>query len=218
MTIILCLPGDNFSGKFLQSFASTLAFFHKKGWDYGVSIRSSSNVNYVRSMCLGADVLRGKNQKPFAGQHKYDYILWIDSDIVWKNEDIENLLNTEGDIVSGLYLMSDQKRYTAVENMDYNFFKQTGYFYFLDKEDIQQEKYQKPFNVDYIGMGFMAVKYGVFESINYPWFQPEVFDLGDNIMDFSSEDVAFCMKAKRQGYNITVNPKIIVGHEKKIVI
>ena len=39
----------------------------------------SSNVYYVRNLCLGGDVLKGKNQKPFQGKIDYDYIMWIDT-------------------------------------------------------------------------------------------------------------------------------------------
>jgi GT2 family glycosyltransferase len=67
-------------------------------------------------------------------------------------------------------------------------------------------------------MGFMAVKYGVFEKLDYPWFEAQSFDLGEGIYDFCSEDVGFCLKAIEAGYKVRVNPKIIVGHEKKLVI
>ena len=78
MNIVLALPGNNFSGNFLDCYTDTLQFFGQKGWSYGVSRRESSNVYHVRSMCLGADVLRGKKQAPFNGSVKYDWIIWID--------------------------------------------------------------------------------------------------------------------------------------------
>ena len=67
-------------------------------------------------------------------------------------------------------------------------------------------------------MGFMAVKKGIFENIEYPWFEPKFFDFGNGICDFSSEDVGFCLKVRDKGYKIIVNPKIIVGHEKKVIL
>ena len=43
----------------------------------------SSMVNFARCKVLGANVLRGPNQIPWDGKLKYDYQLWIDSDIVF---------------------------------------------------------------------------------------------------------------------------------------
>ena len=43
-------------------------------------------VNFARCKCLGANVLRGPNQLPWDGKLKYDYQLWIDSDIVFNTE------------------------------------------------------------------------------------------------------------------------------------
>ena len=63
----------------------------------------------------------------------------------------------------------------------------------------------------------MLVKRGVFETIEYPWFEPEFFYLNDDIKDFCSEDVGFCRKAGKTGFDIWVNPNVIVGHEKSIV-
>lgn len=218
MNIILALPGNNFSGNFLDCYTDTLQFFGQKGWSYGVSRRESSNVYHVRSMCLGADVLRGKKQAPFNGSVKYDWIVWIDSDIVWNPTQLEELLKTDGDIVSGLYRMSNGTQYTAVEEWDTAYFRKNGTFKFLTPDDLKLPKYSKPFDVSYVGMGFMAVKYGVFEKLDYPWFEAQSFDLGEGVYDFCSEDVGFCLKAIEAGYKVRVNPKIIVGHEKKLVI
>jgi hypothetical protein len=46
----------------------------------------SSMVNFARCKVLGANVLRGPNQKPWDGKLEYDYQLWIDSDIVFNTE------------------------------------------------------------------------------------------------------------------------------------
>ena len=48
-----------------------------------LSNASSSNVFFVRNMCLNGDVLMGIDQKPFQGKINYDYIMWIDSDQVF---------------------------------------------------------------------------------------------------------------------------------------
>lgn len=59
----------------------------------------------------------------------------------------------------------------------------------------------------------MLVKRGIFESMEYPWFQPEYINIG-TAKDFTMEDVSFCRKANRLGYQVLIDPTIVVGHEK----
>jgi len=73
-------------------------------------------------MCLGGNVLLGPNQKPYNKQLDYDYMLWIDSDIIFTVEQFDKLLSHQADIVSGLYFMDDGQQFATVENWDENFF------------------------------------------------------------------------------------------------
>lgn len=218
MRIVVCLTGNNFSGNFLDCYGEMLHYFYKRNYHFAINRKESSNVYHVRALALGADVSRGRNQKPFGGQIDYDWILWIDSDIVFTPKDIEALLMTKGDIVSGLYIMQNNTTFTAVKDWDTEYYKEHSNFKFVTRENLKEPGYKLPFEVSYVGMGFMAVRKGVYEAIPYPWFEPESFDLGNGMYDFCSEDVAFCLKAKRAGFKIVVNPAIIVGHEKKIVL
>jgi hypothetical protein len=61
------------------------------------------------------------------------------------------------------------------------------------------------------GMGFMAVKAGVFESLTCPWFSPVPHEYENT---FLSEDVSFCYKITQLGYSIWGDPKIQIQHEK----
>ena len=70
-----------------------------------LSTAYSSNVFFVRSMCLKGNTLQGVDQKPFQGKLKYDYIMWIDSDQVFRPHDFVKLINWNKDIVSGMYMM-----------------------------------------------------------------------------------------------------------------
>jgi GT2 family glycosyltransferase len=167
-------------------------------------------------MCLGADVLRGENQKPFDGKINYTHLMWIDSDTIFEPQDFQKLLDDDKDIVCGLYPMQNGKNYVVVKDWDEDYFKKNGSFHFLENSEIPTNL----FECVYAGMGFMLVKKGVFESIRYPWFQPINTRIKANpdIVEFTSEDVAFCLKAAENGYKIWVDPIIRVGHEKKIVI
>jgi GT2 family glycosyltransferase len=166
-------------------------------------------------MCLGADVSRGENQKPFDGKVEYTHLMWIDSDIIFAPQQFQKLLDADKDIVSGLYLMDNGKQFATVKDWDEEFFKKNGYFQFLSPDDIKDKK--DLIEVSYTGMGFMLVKKGVFESMTYPWFKPIEKRIG-NMVDFTMEDVAFCLRANEKGYKIWIDPQIRVGHEKKVIL
>ncbi len=167
-------------------------------------------------MCLGADVLRGKNQVPFNGEINYDYIMWIDSDILFTPQHFIQLLShKDKDIVSGLYPMEGGIAYPVVKEWNIDYFQKNGTFEFLKTNDpILYNK--QPFEVVYTGLGFVLVKKGVFEKIGYPWFPPEFFEFENGIYDFCSEDVGFCRKATRAGFKIWIDPTVVLRHEKTV--
>jgi GT2 family glycosyltransferase len=214
-TIVFCLPGNQVSSKFLECWSALLLYCVFNNIRPVLSLRQSCNIYYVRNMCLGADVLAGKNQEPFQGKIDYDYIMWIDSDILFTPTNFEALLKHDLDIVSGLYHMEDGKSYAAYRFWDEGYFKKHGCFEPLTAETIAAQK--APFAVDYAGMGFMLVKKGVFEKMEYPWFRPIEKKIG-RAVDFTMEDVSFCLTARKLGFGILVDPNVLVGHEKKVVL
>lgn len=220
-TIVFCLPGRSFTNNFLMSWTELISNLIRMGYNIRISQKYTSNVYYVRNMCLGGDVMRGINQKPFNGELDYDYMMWIDSDIVFSTQQFLQLLKHDKPIVSGLYLMQGGKNYATVKDWDIDFFRKNSYFEFLSPEGIQEWKKQNPgklMSVEYTGFGFMLVKKGVFESLKYPWFAP-IYEnkIADGVVDFCSEDVSFCKKVLKKGYKIWIDPNIVVGHEKSII-
>jgi GT2 family glycosyltransferase len=173
-------------------------------------------------MCLSGDVLKGVDQKPFGGKIKYDYIMWIDSDVLFSVEQFVALLASapKNPIVSGVYRMTNGE-YAAVEKWDTEYFKKNGHFKFLKEEDIndyaKRTGPQVLVSVSYSGMGFMLIQRGVFEALSYPWFKPIEKKIGDAV-DFTMEDVCFCLRAKHAGYKVLIDPRIRVGHEKSMII
>jgi hypothetical protein len=216
MNIVFCLPGRSFSNEFLKSWSKLLQYLPQYGINPILSSHYNSVVYYVRNQCLGGNVLRGKNQLPFDGKVDYDYIMWIDSDIVFEVDDFIKLLNMNKNIASGIYKTSDNIHFATVEKWDKDNYIKNGSFKFLTEDDIKTKT--QPFSVDYTGFGWTLIKKGVFESMKYPWFRPIWEDFGSDITEFSSEDVGFCKTAKGLGYNIYVNPDIIVGHEKMKIL
>jgi GT2 family glycosyltransferase len=215
LTIVFCLPGNSFSAKFIAAWTELVAYCLANGIKPVLSCRQSCNIYYVRNMCLGADVMRGKNQKPFDGMLDYDYLMWIDSDILFTPRQIEKLLCHEMDIVSGIYLMEGGRALATVMEWDEEFFEKHGYFQFMTPKEIEGKS--DLIEVSYTGMGFMLIKRGVFEKMEYPWFRPIEKQIG-NIVDFTMEDVAFCLSAKEKGFKVFIDPAVRVGHEKSMVM
>lgn len=214
LRIIFCLPGPSFSHNFLMSWTELLREVFVKGHTPYISCQQDSVVYYVRNKCLGGDVLRGKDQKPFNGQIAYDYMMWLDSDMVFQAKDFFKLLSWNKNIVSGMYKSKGGQVFTTVEKWDEEYFKKTGSFQFMTDKDIKGKK--DLIDVAYTGFGFILFKYGVFEALEYPWFQPIFHTIG-NARDFSSEDVSICRLLKEKNYKIYVDPTVRVGHEKTCV-
>ena len=91
-TIVFCLPGRGVSYTFLKSFVSLAFDLVQSGAAIQIAQDYSSMVNFARCKCLGANVLRGPKQLPWDGKLKYDYQVWIDSDIVFNTEKFYQLV------------------------------------------------------------------------------------------------------------------------------
>lgn len=218
MKIIFCLPGKQFSSQYFVAWNRTIEYMRLQGIDIKFSNAYNPICATTRNHILLAGMYQlGKNQdqKPFAGTLEYDYLFWIDDDIVWNPEQIIQLIDHKKDVVSGCYLMQQMNQYPVCRVMDDEQLIKTGSYQFVSKEEMQKEN--KIFKVDYVGFGFVAVRYGIFESMKYPWFETPTRTVG-HITDLTSEDAYWCMKAKQQGYEIYVDPKCIVGHQKNIII
>ena len=107
--IVFCLPGRGCSYIFLKNFVQLCFDMVQNGMSIQISQDYSSMVNFARCKCLGANVLRGPNQKPWDGKLKYDYQLWIDSDIVFNVEKFYQILLMDKDIAAGWYCTEDGK-------------------------------------------------------------------------------------------------------------
>ena len=219
-TVVFCLPGRGVSYTFLKNFVTLCFDLVQNKASIQISQDYSSMVNFARCKCLGANVLRGPDQLPWDGKLKYDYQLWIDSDIVFNVEKFYQLVLMDEKIASGWYCTEDGKTTSVAHWLDEDDFKGNGGV--MNHETLDSiAKRKKPFTVDYAGFGWLLIKHGVFEDsqMTYPWFAPkmQVFESGA-VQDMCGEDVSFCLDAKEAGFRIMCDPRIRVGHEKTRVI
>ena len=229
LTIVFALPGDTFSNKFVMSWTLLFNYCVTHQINPLITNHAHKNSYYVRNLCLGGNNLKGVEQKPFNGEVDYDYVMWIDANQVFNVDSFLKLLVRDIDVVSGMYLMENTKEFAVVKEWSKSHFEKHGGFEFLSTEEVSLmiKKEQEPLlDVEYTGMGWMLVKKGVFEKMEYPWFRPEmttmnITDPSGNeikVKEFTTEDVFFCRKVKELGFKVLVDTSVIVGNEVKLVL
>lgn len=76
--------------------------------------------------------------------------------------------------------------------------------------------------VSYTGMGFFACRKEVMNALQYPYFHRELQRIrgkdGRELVDMCSEDVALCKNIEDAGFDIMINTRLRVGHEKTVIL
>ena len=77
-------------------------------------------------------------------------------------------------------------------------------------------------HVQSIGFGFVAMRTGVFERMERPWFAHESQKVeredGTFIVDSLGEDISWCVKAYKAGIPVFLDPSVLVTHMKQVAI
>jgi GT2 family glycosyltransferase len=177
----------------------------------------ASNIYMCRNLVLMPGMLEKgvkiKDAQVLKGQ-PYDYLMWIDSDAVFKPEHLWMLVKHDVDIASGQAIINFQERKL---NWGMNGSAGTCDFAHKDMLEIYERDAKGLVSVDFVGFHWMLVKHGVFEKLDYPWFSPVTKKVGENIY-YPSEDIGWCMKAKEAGFKIMVDTDCKIGHEKQLVM
>lgn len=216
MTVVLAVPGRDFTGPFVDSLVGLVGHFMTKGVEFVFSRRYSPMLPFVRNLCLGGDVLRGKGQKPFGGKLKFDYVVWVDSDIVFSPSQMQSLLDLREDFTTGFYLMENGMEFAAVKDASREYFLKNGRFRFMSPPDLNGPR--RLVELDYCGLGFCAMSRKMLWDLEYPWFRTRFEDMGNDVRDESMEDFAFCRAVQAKGYRIWGDTSVVVGHVKSKVL
>lgn len=135
-----------------------------------------------------------------ACKENYDYILFVDSDMILPTNTIAKLLSHNKDIVSGLYF----KRRPNYEPVIYTNVKMR----LLEPASAEpiMDYGEGLIEVEGCGMGCCLINTKVFKDIlstDYSCFEP-LPQLG--------EDFAFCVRARNKGYTIYCDTDLKCGH------
>lgn len=221
MTILIAIPtGGQIHYKFVNCLLELTATLTNQKINFLISINQGSFLPHLRAKILGADIERGEHQVP-AHNHEIDYILMLDSDIVFHPDQVLQLINHQKDVVSGYYVYAGeetkpiQDRLISTGIWSEEYFKINKHFQTFTVGEL--DKKNDLVEVDWIGLGFCLVKRDVFKKIKYPWFSSELVKI-DKMVDTTSEDVGFCRKISKAGIKILLDPKLKVGHLKTVIL
>jgi hypothetical protein len=207
--IVIATPANSFTPGYLRSLLQTIVAIQNEGLTWNFVSQGGSLVAMARESTIGGyNVSDIKMKAPHNGEFTYDMIMWIDSDIIWDPADVFRLYKSNKQIISGCYLMEDR----------------TIPIYNQPRGGMMPEsmllKMKEPFKVAGAGFGFIAVKSGVFENMERPWFGPVAIPNTDENKDESpqfilvGEDLSWCTKAINAGFDVWVDPEVRVTHQK----
>lgn len=155
----------------------------KKVGDVTVKFLSGSLVYEAREMLA-----------VFAVENEYDYVLWLDSDTVFHDTLMLDLIASDRDMISCVI----PARRPPYPTLCYKA---------VDNKLVPIEKYEeKVMPIDGCGFGAVLMKTQILEDSFDKFqtcFQP--------VKGFG-EDLSFCLRARELGYQIYCDPRIEVGH------
>jgi GT2 family glycosyltransferase len=156
--------------------------------DIGICNTQGSNICKNRSEIIKTAL--GRND---------DYVLFLDSDMVFPMHTLHRLLSHGKDIVGANYVKRKEGEYDS------------------NSQDLAKKMIvTKPdstglVKADFVGTGIMLIKADVFKRVEKPWFGLQYIEAKD---DYGSDDVFFCRKARENGYSIWVDHDLSkeIGH------
>ena len=209
--VLIATPGENMVSAYVQSLVDTTRSLNEKGISYQLLTKSGSFVPSTRELTATDTFSHNWETREIAsGKYTYNNIIWIDSDIEWTPEDFLKLYYSDLDIISGLY-QTNPNGTVAVNLTD-----PLGRPTLVNK--VHFLLWDVPVEVGGVGFGFVAMKSGVFEKMNRPWFK--IREVQWDNLDFKvnmGEDYSWCEGAKEAGFKIWVDPLVKLKHHKEII-
>jgi hypothetical protein len=211
--VLIATPGHSLMGAYVMSLLATTQELNRRGITWAWLNRYASHVADAREITLANSLHNNVGEtRPLYGEITYKKIIWIDSDIAWTPDDFMRLYESDLDIVSGAYLLASGEVTAYPERLGPG----------LDYERVKAMT--EPVKVHGVGFGFLAVKQGVFEQLSRPWFQSVPVTMTDAetgeewTFPIMGEDISWCERVGRLGYDIWLDPTVRVTHHKMMTL
>ena len=209
--VLIATPGKQVHAEYVESLVKTCAWLSSQGKTYKFLNKQSSFIPSGRELtAVDAYQNNWETREVGAGGYTYGAIFWIDSDIEWEVSDFQKILESSEKVIGGLY-QTHPNGTVAVSRFDESLKpKMTN--------EIDFFMVDEPVEVFGIGFGFIAMKQGVFESCDRPWFKIEHIQWdGLEFLTNVGEDYSWCMNARRNGFKVMVDPTVKVRHHKETI-
>lgn len=213
--VVITTPGRSMVSEYVKSLLATIQVLNANGITWHYQNETASIVTNAREATItGSRQLEVFNPAPGKGQYTYDKIFCIDSDIVWNPEHFLKLYVAEQDVISGVYF--------EAQGADAMIHRSKEDYRPMTRDEISLlQQLGEPISVYGVGLGFICVKQGVFESLKRPWY-----GLGKVIQEVDGvtyelplgEDLDWCDRVAQNGYQVYVEPSVIVGHVKSNIV
>ena len=183
--LLIAVPTTDYvHADFVKSLAKLQSELGRRHVAYDVEIQSGTLVYFARNRLANKAI-----------NEKYTHVLWLDSDMVFSEQIVEDLMDVGKDMVCGAFVSRRPPYgpciYTSIE-----------------KNNIRQVKDfgLRPFRVDGCGFATVLTSVELLQAVTQKYgtcFQPT---------DYYGEDLAFCWRVKQLGREIWCEPTVRVGH------
>lgn len=212
MNLIFCFPGKHFTKSFVESWSETLILCERNGIGVSMVTEYSADIYLCRNSIVGKGSDRSAEEPVVFGGRVYDYAVWIDSDMSWTFQDVMNIVGHGEHIVSGVCPIDFNRAALGYYATDDNGDHCLSYLSAARIDEVETDE-RGLIEVDFAGFAFLAVRYGVFEKLGYPWFRHVTMQHGNKTLG-AGEDTGFCYRAQEEGFRIYADPRAKIGHDK----
>ena len=194
MKLLIAVPTlESVPVDFMESLMDLACHLKDEGVDFKLKIEAGTLVYFAR-----------ENLARWAIANRYTHVLWLDSDMVFHEEIVEDLQFCGKDIVTGI-AHSRRPPFSSCLFTEI----------YPGVEKFKGEYPKQAFKVAACGMAcvLMSVKvldavYNKFGNMFQPLNEPLTY----------GEDVAFCWRAQQCGFDIWAEPTVRVGHVGRRII
>lgn len=211
--VLIATPGHSLMGAYVMSLIATTQRLNEEGITWAWLNRYASHVADAREITLANSLENNVAEtRPLYGSLTYNKILWIDSDIAWTPDQFLHLYRSDLDIVSGAYMLENGEVTAYPQRLGPP----------MNCRDVANMT--DPVKVHGVGFGFLAVKSGIFEQLTRPWFQSVEVTMTDAdtgkkwTFPIMGEDISWCERVGRLGYDIWLDPTVRVTHHKMMTL